>query len=180
MLLEITGTCVYYGVAGAAIGAVTSYIVMNINGTQVKALVPKSDYSSSEISVSNAAAKTSLLPNFLNNHSPNLVKGRSFSFDDLLAFLGKMEQVASQNNVSTDKLFVNTYFGVKQETVNGVQQDNLDIIFVPGVNLGNGLADFNGFDSNNQPIRDKISATPQLKLMNNGTSMPPPVNDSLI
>ncbi|MBK8722974.1 MAG: hypothetical protein IPL95_12115 [Saprospiraceae bacterium] len=48
------------------------------------------------------------------------------------------------------------------------------------INLGNGLADFNGFDSNNQPIRDKISATPQLKLMNNGTSMPPPVNDSII
>lgn len=179
MLLTISGSCVIYGVLGAAIGATTAYIIFNINGSQVRALVPKSDYNSSEISVSSAASKTSLLPNYLNNHSPNLVKGRSFSFDNLLAFMGKIEIIANQNNVSADKLYINAYFGVSNEMINGVQQDNLDIIFVPGYNPtpsnNANLIDFNGFDTSNNPIRI-TSGIPQIELMNNGNSMPPPMN----
>jgi hypothetical protein len=174
MLLEVIGSSASVGAIGVVGGAIGTYLWITLaNGKTVKGLVPKETYNGSVIGVAAARTKVEQFPNYVHTNAPDLVKGRSYPYDDLLSFLGKMAEIAASHNVDTADLRVNVYFAADRQPVDGVMKDAVDLVFVPGIQSTAGLSDFLGL-VNGQPVRDVQNQ--QIELLDNGSSMPPPMN----
>lgn len=168
--------CILFSALGGAGATTLIYIFSDtIAGYLNLGLRPKDNYTTSEIDLQTAknqiVAYQNNILNTTNQIIDNTTHGRSYKYDDFLAYLGKIALVAKNAGKSTDKLLINTYFALDNN-------NKINVVFVPGMlDNNNNVFDFIALDSNGNSITTNtttISQNNKVELLDRGGIIPPP------
>jgi len=174
MLLEILGSCTVIGAIGAALGAVGTYFILNINGTSKACLAPNESYSDT-ISLGEAKSQIGLYQSTIQKSNiDSTTHGRRYKFSELLAFLGRTAAVAQNGGKTTDDISINAYFALDNN-------NKMNIIFVPCLPNDNTIVNPSNVDDfiylNSSGISTTTIPTPTtlvVDLLDRGGMIPPP------